>query len=269
MPGRAYNAGSSYRYGMNGMEKDDEVSGPGNSNTAEFWQYDSRTGRRWNIDPVDKPWMSPYHAFSNKPIWNIDPNGASDHQFDEQEDGSWKKREGVKNDGGEKNHTYAHKNGDVSYYNGDTKQLKVVKAGEVATKRNEYKAYRKDVNKGVQKTGEIINNVGDVIATVGYVAAPFTGGSSLVLAGVGEGISVAGKVIKDAAEVSDEGLTPKTITDITIDAAFEIVPAPIEQVIKKSNLDEPAKMILKTQLGKLKLGTEKAVEVSRKDEEVK
>jgi len=32
---------STYRYGFNGMEKDDEVSGNGNSYTAEFWEYDA------------------------------------------------------------------------------------------------------------------------------------------------------------------------------------------------------------------------------------
>ncbi len=64
-----------YRYGFNGMEKDDEVSGKGNSYTAEFWQYDSRLGRRWNIDPVVKHHESPYAAFANNPIYWKDPNG--------------------------------------------------------------------------------------------------------------------------------------------------------------------------------------------------
>jgi RHS repeat-associated protein len=67
-----------YRFGFNGQENDNEIKGKGNSYTAEFWQYDSRLGRRWNVDPVDKPWMSSYHAFSNNPILNIDPNGAND-----------------------------------------------------------------------------------------------------------------------------------------------------------------------------------------------
>lgn len=58
--------------------------GEGNSYTAEFWQYDPRTGRRWNIDPVTKPWMSPYHAFSNRPITNIDPNGAKDGWYEDE-----------------------------------------------------------------------------------------------------------------------------------------------------------------------------------------
>lgn len=71
----------SYRFGFNGQELDNEISGTGNSYTAQFWQYNPRLGRRWNVDPVDKPWMSSYHAFSNKPIINIDANGANDDHW--------------------------------------------------------------------------------------------------------------------------------------------------------------------------------------------
>lgn len=65
-----------YRYGFQGQEQDNEVAGEGNSYTAEFWQYDSRLGRRWNIDPVVKEHESPYAAFANNPIWFVDPLGA-------------------------------------------------------------------------------------------------------------------------------------------------------------------------------------------------
>jgi RHS repeat-associated protein len=66
---------TAYRYGFNGMEKDDEIAGSGNSYTAEFWQYDSRLGRRWNVDPVTYPWQSPYATFNNNPIIYVDPLG--------------------------------------------------------------------------------------------------------------------------------------------------------------------------------------------------
>ena len=56
----------SYRYGFNGQERDDQVSGKGNSYTAEFWQYDSRLGRRWNLDPKPNISISPYAAFANR-----------------------------------------------------------------------------------------------------------------------------------------------------------------------------------------------------------
>ncbi len=68
-----------YRFGFNGQEKDDDFNGiSGTFNTAQFWEYDTRLGRRWNLDPVDKPWQSRYHAFSNSPIWKVDPNGDND-----------------------------------------------------------------------------------------------------------------------------------------------------------------------------------------------
>jgi hypothetical protein len=74
MPGRSFNS-NSYEYGFNGMSKVDEISGSGNHYTAEFWEYDPRTVRRWNTDPVVKEWESPYAAFRGNPIWFVDPNG--------------------------------------------------------------------------------------------------------------------------------------------------------------------------------------------------
>ena len=65
-----------YHFGFNGMEKDDEVFNvTGSSYTAEFWQYDSRIGRRWNVDPVNKLWKSSYATFANNPIYFVDPLG--------------------------------------------------------------------------------------------------------------------------------------------------------------------------------------------------
>jgi hypothetical protein len=76
MPER-HGSSDSYRYGFQGQEKDDEVYNQnGTSYTAEFWQYDSRLGRRWNVDPVVKPHESSYATFANNPVWFIDPIGA-------------------------------------------------------------------------------------------------------------------------------------------------------------------------------------------------
>jgi hypothetical protein len=66
---------SGYRFGFNGQERDDEVSGAGNTYTAEFWEYDARLGRRFNIDPITRPWESPYACFAGNPIYNTDVNG--------------------------------------------------------------------------------------------------------------------------------------------------------------------------------------------------
>jgi YD repeat-containing protein len=69
-----------YRYGgSNGQEKTDEIAGNGNHYTAEYWEYDTRLGRRWNLDPVVKEHRSPYDVFSNNPIIMVDPNGDDDY----------------------------------------------------------------------------------------------------------------------------------------------------------------------------------------------
>ena len=73
MPGRNYSTGSEYRFGFNGQEKSKEVFA--NSTTAEFWQYDARIGRRWNIDPRPSDGFSLYSTFLNNPIWYNDVKG--------------------------------------------------------------------------------------------------------------------------------------------------------------------------------------------------
>jgi hypothetical protein len=60
---------------MNTQEKTDEIAGAGNHTTAEFWEYDTRLGRRWNVDPITYPWQSSYACFNNNPIYFADPSG--------------------------------------------------------------------------------------------------------------------------------------------------------------------------------------------------
>ena len=74
-----HGSSTAYRYGFNTQEKVDEISGEGNHFTAEYWEYDTRTGRRWNLDPVVKSWLSGYSVLSNSPIWKVDPNGDDDY----------------------------------------------------------------------------------------------------------------------------------------------------------------------------------------------
>jgi len=62
-----------YRFGFNGQELDNEVTGvTGSHYTAEFWEYDSRLGRRWNLDPKPQISISDYACFGNSPIWYSD-----------------------------------------------------------------------------------------------------------------------------------------------------------------------------------------------------
>ena len=65
----------SYRFGFQGQEGDDEVNGKGNSYTAEFWQYDSRLGRRFNIDPKGRTWESSYAVLGDNPLFMGHPLG--------------------------------------------------------------------------------------------------------------------------------------------------------------------------------------------------
>ncbi len=64
-----------YRFGFNGQEKVNEWAGRGNHNTAKFWEYDTRTGRRLNLDPKSNPSWSTYSAFGGNPILYSDPLG--------------------------------------------------------------------------------------------------------------------------------------------------------------------------------------------------
>ena len=66
-------------YSFNGMEKDNEVKGEGNSYSTEFRQLDTRLGRWLSIDPLmhSTPWQAPYVAFDNNPITMVDPKGLT------------------------------------------------------------------------------------------------------------------------------------------------------------------------------------------------
>ncbi|MBK9327720.1 MAG: hypothetical protein IPM95_00105 [Sphingobacteriales bacterium] len=82
MPGKnvtlaSYSSLNRYRFSFNGQERETEINTSVTS--AEFWVYDGRLGRRWNVDPVLKPWKSSYDAFSNNPIIKVDPNGDDDY----------------------------------------------------------------------------------------------------------------------------------------------------------------------------------------------
>jgi len=95
MYGRSFSS-NSYKFGFNSQEKEDEIYGEGNTYSAEYWMYDARLGRRWNIDPVDQISISNYATFANNPIKYIDHNGAEweDENAKQQADDS---REATKN----------------------------------------------------------------------------------------------------------------------------------------------------------------------------
>jgi len=78
---RAFQGFREFRYGFGSQEKDNEVSGDENSTTAEYWQYDTRLGRRFNMDPRPNSSLSSYSTFSNNPIYFIDIKGDTTYNF--------------------------------------------------------------------------------------------------------------------------------------------------------------------------------------------
>jgi len=68
---------ANYRYGFNGMERDDEVSGSGNSQDFGARMLDVRLGRFKSLDPLSKeyPSMSDYSFVANSPLMFVDPDG--------------------------------------------------------------------------------------------------------------------------------------------------------------------------------------------------
>ncbi|MCW3074355.1 MAG: cell well associated RhsD protein [Flaviaesturariibacter sp.] len=73
--GRKYSAGSGYRYGFNGKEKDVDIASENYDFGARI--YDPRNGRFFSIDPRTKefPSLSAYVYAANNPIAFIDENG--------------------------------------------------------------------------------------------------------------------------------------------------------------------------------------------------
>ena len=66
-----------YKYGFNGMERDDEIKGSGNSYDFGARIYDPRVGRWLSLDPLMKkyPSLSPYNYVNNSPTNYIDYDG--------------------------------------------------------------------------------------------------------------------------------------------------------------------------------------------------
>jgi RHS repeat-associated protein len=73
MPGKEIPGWKWLPLGFNGQENSDEIAA--GLTTALYWEYDSRIGRRWNMDPVIKVWESPYLCFGGNPIYLSDPLG--------------------------------------------------------------------------------------------------------------------------------------------------------------------------------------------------
>lgn len=76
MPGRTYSS-EAYSWGFQGQEKDDEISGMGNSISYTYRIHDPRIGRFFGVDPLtdDYPYFSPYQFSGNRVIDKIELEG--------------------------------------------------------------------------------------------------------------------------------------------------------------------------------------------------
>ena len=84
MPGRTYTASSSsYRYGFNGKEMDNETYGQGNEYDYGFRIYNPRIGKFLSVDPYSKkyPFYSPYQFAGDGPIANTDADGGEPQSY--------------------------------------------------------------------------------------------------------------------------------------------------------------------------------------------
>jgi RHS repeat-associated protein len=76
VPGRSFNL-TAYRYGFNGMELDNEISGGGANYYTQWRPYDPRIGRWWSVDRLAEkfPWWTPYQFAGNIPTRFVDIDG--------------------------------------------------------------------------------------------------------------------------------------------------------------------------------------------------
>lgn len=232
--------------------------------------YDARISLWYGVDPLADEFSgwSPYNYSLNNPINMIDPDGrAPDWIYDQQKDGSYKRREGTANDGGANNHTYINRDGTTHHYNQKENTVVSVKHADIQKKIENFSKAVEKRREIVKKTGEVVNNIGDGIAAVGYVAAPFTEGASLSIAAIGEGVALGGKVITNAVNFEESGMTKDNFTNLGVDVALELAPKPLENALKKANLDQivrntdptPITNIVQSSIGKVKLTTDYVV----------
>lgn len=144
MPNRHYSNSTSYRYGFNGKEKDDETTSTSTYDYG-FRIYNPALGRFLSVDPLTNsyPWYTPYQFAGNKPIEAIDLDGLEEFFIREGENGNeWfvsVRRSGIESEKGK-----------------NTYQLEDINRNPVGVIKPitpDLEFYAKSVNKEFDKTG--------------------------------------------------------------------------------------------------------------------
>jgi RHS repeat-associated protein len=142
MPGRGYSGGG-YRYGFNGQEKDNEITGVTGSH-LDFGEriYDCRLGKFLSVDKLTSsyPWWSPYAFAGNTPIQAIDLDGLEIYY----------------SQSGQKIGTY-----------GTSTEIRVINEDQLATATTEFAAYTTALKTDPAATNEFL---GSALSTTGSVA---------------------------------------------------------------------------------------------------
>jgi len=232
-----------YRYGFNGQEKDDEVSGAGNTMTAEYWEYDTRLGRRWNLDPKPTVGISDYAAFGLNPILNNDPKGDFKTKFGAYLYKAFHGGTVLRNttEGDVRSGQYYVQKISNNKPNAPTQDPKtgITTLGEVEVTPEHYDwgANDKKVINGIERFGENAEKFGKNTKNVGLAAttagvgtlnAPLTEAGAATYA-IGAGIETTGTAAGIVADIANEnyvgaaikavGVIISTVTGKGIDAA--------------------------------------------------
>lgn len=93
----------------------------------------------------------------------------------------------------------------------------------------------------IRTTGEVLGDVGDKVSTLSAILAVPSDGATLPGVVLGEGTSLVGDVLVNIANFAEQGVTAETTSNLLVDVAFGVLPAPLENAVEKSGAEQQAK----------------------------